>query len=88
MPTISVTKPPRKAPEGAFRVHRFMTLTHINGDDGKPLYELRDVLFIDGGSLLWVERDGPEPVLAVWHVPDGMVHRCKLFPLSDDGSEK
>lgn len=50
------------APANALRVNGFMTVTEVAQDD--RTLNLHDVLFIDGGSLLWFEEPN---VLAVMH---------------------
>lgn len=54
------------APGNALRVNRFTTVTHI--DRGGQRLNLNDIIFVDGGSLLWFEE--PD-VLAVMHARAG-----------------
>lgn len=59
-------RPVETPPENAFTLHGFMSITHIDRD-GQRL-DLDDIVFADGGSLLWFEE--PD-VLAVMHAKEG-----------------
>lgn len=59
-------RPRETPPTNAFRVNRFMSITHIDRDDKR--LDLNTIVFADGGSILWFEE--PD-VLAVMHVAEG-----------------
>lgn len=52
-------------PANAFRAPGFFTLTHLDGHDGRKL-NLRNIIFIEGGSLVWYEAPATVCVLHVF----------------------
>jgi len=59
-----------KAPDRAMRTNTFLPVTEMAGGDNRPgmVLNLHNVIFVDGGSLLWFEE--PD-VLAVMQATKG-----------------